>query len=163
MWRWLVAVLAFCVFHEPVIAQDGAPPSAWTRPATLRWPNADIDVPSEVQSYILAECHRWKGFGEESLPDCIRAERYGYRAVVTMLEDPLLGAEAAERYRACAVGLGDQGGRYHRRKAECISCVYNIEWRYEFVRETMMVQPGNAIAGLGGNKVTSGRANRSPT
>lgn len=84
--------------------------------------------------FIAGECARYRGFSDESVEDCMRAEAYGYRAVVMMLGDPEFGDRAAERYRGCAVGLGDQGGRFHRRKAECLSEAYHIVWRYEFSR-----------------------------
>lgn len=100
----------------------------------IRWPDADIPVPPLVQSYIVSECHTYKGFSEESVHDCIQGERYGYRAVVMMLNDPEMGEAFAERYRGCAAGLGDLGGRFHRRKAECMSAVYCQLWRFEFSR-----------------------------
>ncbi len=101
----------------------------------IRWPDADIPVPLLVHDYIVAECHSYKGYSEESIHDCILGERYGYRAVVMMLADPKLGDGFAERYRDCAAGLGDLGGRFHRRKAECMSWVLCYVWRFEFTRE----------------------------
>ncbi len=105
-------------------------------PCTIKWPSASVAVPAEVETYIALECHRWRGFSEEAFPDCIRGERYGYRAVVMMLDDPDTGERAAERYRACAAGLGDHGGRFHRRKAECIGSAFSYIWRFEYTRET---------------------------
>ena len=55
-----------------------------------------------------------------------------------MLIDEELGERAAERYRGCAVGLGKIGGRFHRRKADCLSRVYHVVWRYEFIEETSL-------------------------
>lgn len=100
--------------------------------SNIRWPNANIPVPPEVRTFIADECERYRGFSEESVRECVVAESYGYRAVVTMLVDPAYDDAAAERFRGCAAGLGDFGGRYHRRKAECLSKVHCIVWRYEF-------------------------------
>ena len=100
------------------------------------WPNAEIAIPSLVRDFILSECIRYKGSSEESLEDCTTAESYGYRAVVTMLADAQIGNKAAERYRACAAGLGDHGGRFHRRKAECIGGSLGLKWRFEFSART---------------------------
>ena len=89
-----------------------------------------------VQKYILGECNRYLGTTEGSLAQCIDGEAYGYWAVVDMLSDPLTGEKAAERYRACAPGLGDFGGRFHCRKAECIGSSLNYVWRFEFSLQT---------------------------
>jgi hypothetical protein len=75
------------------------------------------------------------GYSEETVDACIRRERYGYRAVVTLLTDPEDGDLFAERYRKCVVGLGDLGGRFHRRRAECMSAVDKIVWRFEYTQE----------------------------
>lgn len=107
----------------------------------IRWPDPDIQVPPLVQSYIVSECRTYKGFSEETVYDCIRGERYGYRAVVAMLADPERGDEFAARYRGCAVGLGDLGGRFHRRKAECLATAYRYVWRFEFTRQTSIQPP----------------------
>lgn len=101
----------------------------------IKWPDPDIQVPPLVQTYIVSECHAYKGFSEENVDDCVRGERYGYRAVVEMLADPVRGVEFAARYRGCAVGLGDLGGRFHRRKAECLATAYLYVWRFEFTRQ----------------------------
>lgn len=100
----------------------------------IKWPDADIPVPPMIHAYIVTECHTHKGFSEESVQDCIQAERYGYRAVVTMLIDPVRGEEFANRYRMCRAGLGDLGGRFHRRRADCMACVMQIVWRFEFMQ-----------------------------
>jgi hypothetical protein len=106
--------------------------------------------------FIAIECEQYRGFSEESVEDCMRAEAYGYRAVVTMLGDPEFGDRAAERYRGCAVGLGDFGGRFHRRKAECLSEAYHIVWRYEFSRRASAEEvpgPVRRLALLGPDQV----------
>lgn len=100
------------------------------------WPNAEIAIPSLVHDFILSECLRYKGASEETLDDCIAGESYGYRAVVTIFADAQVGEKAAERYRACAAGLGDYGGRFHRRKAECIGGSLGMLWRFEFSART---------------------------
>jgi hypothetical protein len=100
------------------------------------WPNAEISIPPLVRDFIMSECNRYLGTTEESLSDCVTAESYGYRAVVTILTDAQTGEKAAERYRACAAGLGDQGGRFHRRKAECIGSSLGLVWRFEFSART---------------------------
>lgn len=102
----------------------------------IRWPNPSIPIPEEVRSYIFSECHEFRDWGEETVDQCVSGELYGYRAVVSMLMDVELGEKAAARYRGCAVGLGNLGGRYHRRKAECISKAFCIIWRYAFSKET---------------------------
>lgn len=100
------------------------------------WPNAEVPVPSLVRDFIWSECNRYLGTTEESLADCITAEYYGFRAVVTILSDAQIGDKAAERYRACAAGLGDFGGKFHRRKAECIGGSLGLVWRFEFTART---------------------------
>lgn len=105
-------------------------------PCKIVWPDAEIPVPSLVRDFIASECHRYSGTTEENLDECITAEYYGYRAVVTILADARAGDKAAERYRACAAGLGDFGGRFHRRKAECIGGSLGLVWRFEFTSQT---------------------------
>ncbi len=100
----------------------------------LMWPDADISIPPEVRSYILSECREFKGFSEETVGECVRGESFGYRAVVMMLTDPVTREKAAERYRACRAGLGRYGGRFHRRKAECIGGTFHITWRFELTQ-----------------------------
>ena len=100
------------------------------------WPNAEVAVPSLVRDFIWSECTRYMGSSEESVDDCVIGESYGYRAIVTILADAQVGENAAERYRACAAGLGDFGGRFHRRKAECIGGSLGVIWRFEFTART---------------------------
>lgn len=111
----------------------------------VRWPNPDIQVPPLVQSYIAAECELYEGFSEESVQECILGERYGYRAVVAMLSGSEYGEGYAARYRMCATGLGDLGGRFHRRRAECMATVYLFVWRFEFTRQASVEQPGMPV------------------
>jgi hypothetical protein len=111
-------------------------PYATSNACEIRWPDSEINIPPLVQKYIQDECNKYVGTTEESLAKCIDGEEYGYRAVVGMLSDPLIGKTAAQRYRACAAGLGDFGGRFHRRKAECIGSNLNFIWRFEFSLRT---------------------------
>lgn len=104
----------------------------------LRWPDPGIRIPPRVEAFIRDECLRYEGTSGETLSDCIRGERYGYRAVVEMLTDRDTGDRAAGRYRGCAAGLGDFGGRFHRRKAECVGGVFGIVWRFEFSRRAAL-------------------------
>jgi hypothetical protein len=84
----------------------------------------------------MAECHEFRGWSDETVTDCMSGELFGYRAVVMMLTDHTFGERAAARYRGCAVGLGKLGGRFHRRKAECLSAAYHILWRFAYSEET---------------------------
>ena len=102
----------------------------------FKWPDPEIPVPPLVQSYILDECRRYEGFSEESWNECVRGEGFGFRAVVMLLTDPEIGDQMAERYRICGPGLGDLGGRFHRRRAECMSSHLKYVWRFEFTRRT---------------------------
>lgn len=111
----------------------------------IRWPNPAIQVPPLVQSYIVAECQSYEGFSEESVQECILGEGYGYRAVVAMLADSEYGDGYAARYRMCSVGLGDLGGRFHRRKAECMATVFLLVWRFEFTRQASVGQPDMSV------------------
>ena len=63
-----------------------------------------------------------------------------------MLMDIEFGERAAERYRSCAAGLGSLGGKFHRRKADCVSRAYCIVWRLEYSEETSI--PAFRKAGL---------------
>jgi hypothetical protein len=101
----------------------------------IRWPDGEIPVPSEVMAFIASECRMFQGSSEEDVPACMDAERYGYRAVVSMLTEDATGEMAAERYRACRAGLGAEGGRFHRRRAECMGSSLGILWRFEFMRK----------------------------
>ncbi len=112
----------------------------------LKWPNAQITIPDEVHRFILIECIKYKGWTEESVDACIEGESYGYRAVVTMLMDPETAETSAERYRACRAGLGDQGGRFHRRRAECIGIGFGYIWQFEFSRRASLLPPGAPTA-----------------
>lgn len=101
----------------------------------LRWPDPEIRIPGQVRSFIRMECNAARGFGEETVNECVAAEGYAYRAVVTMLTDPVTGDRAVERYRICTGGLGTLGGMFHRRKADCIGMPLRINWRFEFMQE----------------------------
>ncbi len=101
----------------------------------IRWPDPSIAVPFEVRSFIAAECRASRGSSEEDLASCIEGEHYGYRAVVAVLMDADTGDRAAELYRACRAGLGAEGGRFHRRRAECMGTSLGILWRFEFTRK----------------------------
>lgn len=107
----------------------------------LHWADAEIPVPPLVQSFIETECRTGEGRIEADAAACVKAERYGYRAVVTMLADATIGEEAADRYRACRGGLGDFGGRFHRRRAECMGASFGYCWRFEFTREATLGPP----------------------
>ncbi len=97
------------------------------------WPNANIPIPAEVSAFIDSECWASRmSDGEEDIASCKQREAYGYRAVIQMLTDPVTGDRAAELYRTCRVGLGTQGGRFHRRRAECIGSSLGYVWRFEF-------------------------------
>jgi hypothetical protein len=115
--------------------------STATQACDLMWPDAGIEVPIEVKQFIVAECLRYEGYSEEDVPACISGEQYGYRAVVQMLRDEDKGEEATERYRACRAGLGDHGGRFHRRRAECIGGAFEYAWRFEFTRRAELAAP----------------------
>ena len=101
----------------------------------IKWPNANYVVPPAVMSFIVDECLRYEETTEESVQECIRGEKYGYRAVVTLLADEITHDVATERFRACRAGLGDLGGRFHRRRAECMGSSFGIVWRFEFTRD----------------------------
>lgn len=98
----------------------------------IRWPDPGIPVPAHVAAYIAAECADGRRSSDEEPRACISGEAYGYRAVVEMLSAADHGAFAAERYRACAAGLGAHGGRFHRRKADCVGAAFGYKWRFEF-------------------------------
>ena len=104
----------------------------------LAWPDATIPIPHEVRAFITSECREFRGWSDEPLDECISGEAYGYRAVVTILMDEELGDKAAKRYRGCSVGLGRLGGKFYRRKAECVSRAYRIIWRFSYSRETSL-------------------------
>ena len=112
------------------------PGSLWAEACVIAWPDVRIPVPPDVSSFISAECHEFRGSSEENVSSCIRGEKLGYRAVVQMLEDGIDGEVAAERYRSCRNGLGSEGGRFHRRRAECMGSSLGYIWRFEFTRRT---------------------------
>ncbi len=107
----------------------------------VRWPDLGIEIPPRVQTFILAECIETGGTVEETKDECIRAERFGYRAVVTMLKEEETALKSAERYRTCSGGLGSIGGKFHRRKAYCIGKPQGIEWRFEYTQKAAL-EPG---------------------
>jgi hypothetical protein len=111
----------------------------------LAWPNPAISIPPLVDSYIASECRRYASFSEETIAECREGERYGYRAVVGLLMDPETGEKAAELYRDCRVGLGDLGGRFHRRRAECMGAAFELYWRFEFADEAAAEPPAPII------------------
>jgi hypothetical protein len=88
-------------------------------------------VPDLVDAFIAAECADYAGMTDEASDACVAGERSGSRAPAMMLSDPRLGEMAAERYRACRAGLGMHGGRFHRRRAECIGGSFRYVWRFE--------------------------------
>lgn len=118
----LLAAVIWLASQTPLFAFD------------IKWPDADIPVPPMVHAFIVTECDSYKGSSEENVQECISGERYGYRAVVMMLTDPVRGDEFADLYRDCRAGLGDLGGRFHRRRAECMSCVVRYVWQFEFMQ-----------------------------
>lgn len=105
-----------------------------------RWPDDEVPIPPPVQAFILAECLEFEGSTEEDFEDCVAGERAGYRATVMMLADPDTGPRAAERYRACRIGLGREGGRFHRRRAECIGGSLGFHWRLDGSRGAAATQ-----------------------
>lgn len=106
-----------------------------------KWPDPEIPVPDLVLTFIYAECVEFAGMAEEDVDACIAGESHGYRAVVMMLSDPLIGERAAERYRSCRAGLGMLGGRFYRRRAECIGNSFEYHWRFEETRRASILPP----------------------
>jgi len=121
--RCSLAAALFILGSDPVFAGS-----------TIIWPNAAIPVPDPVHAFILAECSDYAGLTDESFDACIEGERLGYRATVMMLSSPETGDRAAERYRACRAGLGMHGGRFHRRRADCVGGAFGYRWRFENTR-----------------------------
>jgi hypothetical protein len=115
--------------------------------SVMRWPDDEVPVPPLVQSFIIAECLEFAGTTEESVDACVAGERAGYRATVMMLADPATGPAAAERYRACRIGLGREGGRFHRRRAACIGGSFGFHWRLDGSRGAAATQARPAQAG----------------
>lgn len=107
----------------------------------LRWPDTAIPVPALVHDFILAECVDYAASSEEDIDACVAGERHGYRAVVMMLSDPETAEKAAERYRACRVGLGLHGGRFHRRRADCVGHAFRYIWRFESTSRASLEAP----------------------
>ena len=128
------------MFHLllPICVAALLPGGAMAETSVIRWPDADIALPPEVRSFIIAECNQFRGTSQEDLPSCYRGEAYGYRAVVMMLMDEQDGDIAAERYRACRAGLQAEGGRFHRRRAECIGSTFHYHWRFVFNRRASL-------------------------
>jgi hypothetical protein len=118
----------------------------------VAWPDPRIAVPDDVRIFVHAECEEFRGWSEETVDECIAGELYGYRAVVMMLMDEELGEVTAKRYRGCAAGLGNLGGKFHRRKAECVSAVHCIVWRFSFSRETELQDIRKADLSLPGSQ-----------
>lgn len=106
--------------------------------AGINWPDPSIEIPAKVRAFINSECLEYQGWSEETVDDCISREKYGYRAVVSMLIDKEFGERASERYRGCTAGLGKVGGMFHRRKADCLSKAYCVVWRFEYSEETSL-------------------------
>lgn len=97
----------------------------------VKWPDPEIFVPPLVLEFIDAECDDHTPATGEGRAACVEGEKAGYRATVMMLIAPETGERAAERYRACAAGLRMAGGRFHRRRAECIGHTIGYHWRFE--------------------------------
>ncbi len=111
-----------------LVALTGGPSGA----SEIKWPDPTIPVPARVQAFIVAECRAFAAAIGESLEECIDGESYGYRATVEMLRDEAHGEAAAVRYRACQSGPGRDGGRFHRRKADCIGRAFGIVRQFEY-------------------------------
>ena len=131
-----------------VLAASAVLFSAPALACNLAWPDASIPVPQHVRLFINSECQEFSGWGEETVDECVSRETYGYRAVVTVLMDEELGERAAARYRGCAAGLGRLGGKFHRRKAQCISIALGIKWRFAYSRETSLPHIRKASPGV---------------
>lgn len=112
-----------------------------TSAGEIRWPDEAIPVPNLVHGFIVAECVDYAGTTDEDIDACIAGEWSGYRATVMMLSDPEIGEHAAERYRACRAGLGAHGGRFYRRRAECIGGSFHFVWRFESARRASLPEP----------------------
>ncbi len=116
-------------------------PSVTFADVVIKWPNAAIPVPHVVHTFIVAECLDYAGTTDEDIDACIAGERYGYRATVMMLSDPEIGEKAAERHRACRAGLRMHGGRFHRRRADCIGKSFRYKWRFQSTRRASIPEP----------------------
>ena len=116
-------------------------PSVTFAGGVIKWPDAAIPVPHLVHTFIVAECLDYAGTTDEDIDACVAGERYGYRATVMMLSDSEIGEKAAERYRACRAGLGMHGGRFHRRRADCIGNSFRYMWRFQSTRRASIPEP----------------------
>ena len=119
----------------------------------IKWPDAEIPVPPLVHSFIVAECLEYAGSADEDVDACIEGERAGYSATLMMLSDTEIGELAAARYRACRAGLGAEGGRFHRRRAECIGSSFHYVWRFHSTKRAALpglYQPVRAALGNDG-------------
>ena len=124
MRQFIEATLLFCVMPITAVSCE------------LTWASAEIPIPAQVRSFISSECRAARDSSEETVEECISAEGYGYRATVTLLTDPLVGDSAVHRYRVCSGGLSTEGGRFHRRKAECTGLPMGLVWRFDRTEET---------------------------
>lgn len=122
---------------------------------SMKWPDPQIPVPELVITFIVAECVEFAGTADEHVDACVAGESHGYRAVVMMLSDPLIGDQAAERYRACRAGLGTQGGRFHRRRAECIGGAFAFHWRFEDTRRASVLPPEQRLKSAGAHEAAT--------
>ncbi len=117
-----------------VAALATAPGAGDAQICIFRWPNAEVAIPAEVARFIAAECSAQRRTAEETEAECLQGETFGYQAQVTILMDGALGEAATGRYRSCQSGLGSDGARFHRRRADCIGGAFGITWRFEFSR-----------------------------
>ncbi|MEO3431247.1 hypothetical protein AAFN88_20495 [Pelagibius sp. CAU 1746] len=128
----------------------------------IKWPDAAIPVPPLIQAFIVAECLDHAGTTGEDADTCVTREEFGYRAVVMMLTDAETAEKAAERYRSCRSGLGMQGGRFHRRRADCIGGTFLYKWRFQDTRRAAIPAPeptvrsAAGITGATGSNITLG-------
>ncbi|MGQ0567448.1 MAG: hypothetical protein ACT4OK_20615 [Gemmobacter sp.] len=136
--RCFLSLVAVALLPSPIAAQG----------CTISWPDPEIPIPAEVQAFVVDECRAFDPALDASRHACIRAEEFGYRAVVMMLTDEMSGEIAAERYRACRSGLGAEGGRFHRRRAECMGMTIGRLWRFEFSRRASIDRPAIDFATL---------------
>ena len=120
-------------------------PSATLAGGVISWPDAEIPVPHLVHTFIVAECLDYAGTTDEDIDACVAGERHGYRATVMMLFDSEIGEKAAERYRACRAGLGMHGGRFYRRRAECIGNSFRYMWRFQSTRRAAITEPDKLL------------------
>jgi hypothetical protein len=134
----LVALLV--IGARAASAGDGDRPPEIPVICITSWPDPAIPVPDLVDLFILAECQDSAGITDEDLSACIAGERHGYRATLMMLSDPKTGEYAAERYRDCRAGLRMDGGRFHRRRADCMGRSFGYLWRFESTARALIQQ-----------------------